>query len=148
MNTILLRYRREVVVFGIGALYILGSAVGQHLTDSVALVRVLDNARWTTDCLLASLLTFLGRREAARENRRARHWFFLGWFIYTIGEISWDIQMAIGWNPFPAPSDLFFLSLAPCLAIGFLSVLLTGLAKAETQAVILDLVGIVVMALT
>src|SRR5580700_5812973 len=127
MNTILLRYRREVVVFGIGVLYILGTAIGQHLTDNVALIRILDNARWTTDCLLASLLTFLGRREAEKEDRRARLWFFLGWFIYAIGQISWDIQTAVGWNPFPAPSDLFYLSLAPCLTVGFLSVLLKGL---------------------
>jgi PAS domain S-box-containing protein len=148
MNAILLRYRREVLVFGVGALYILGSAIGQHVADNVAIIRFLDNARWTTDCLLASLLTFLGRREAAKEDRRARHWFFLGWFIYAIGQISWDIQMAVGWNPFPAPSDLFFLSLAPCLTIGLLSVLLKGLAKGESRAVLLDLVGIVVMALT
>ncbi|HEV3273164.1 MAG TPA: adenylate/guanylate cyclase domain-containing protein [Candidatus Methylacidiphilales bacterium] len=148
MNTILLRYRREALVFGIGALYILGTAIDQHFTANIALIRVLDNARWTTDCFLASLLTLLGRREAAREDRRARHWFFLGWFIYTIGQISWDIQMAIGWNPFPAPSDLFYLSLSLCLTIGLLSVLLKGLTKGETRAVLLDLVGIVVMALT
>src|SRR5271170_6415904 len=148
MNTILLRYRREVLVFGVGALYILGTAIVQHLTDNIALIRVLDNARWTTDCLLASLLTFLGRYEAAREDRRARHWFFLGWFIYALGQISWDIQTVIGWNPFPAPSDLFYLSLAPCLTIGLLSVLLKGLTKGETRSVLLDLVGIVVMALT
>ena len=49
MNTLLLRYRREVLVFGVGVLYILGSAIGQHLTDNIALIRVLDNARWTTD---------------------------------------------------------------------------------------------------
>src|SRR5271154_2687737 len=148
MNTILLRYRREVLVFSVGALYIAGSAIGQHLTDNVAIIRVLDNARWTTDCLLASLLTFFGRREAGKEDRRARHWFFLGWFIYAIGQISWDIQMAVGWNPFPAPSDLFFLSLAPCLTIGLLSVLLKRLTKGETRAVIIDLASIVVMALT
>src|SRR5271163_1016682 len=148
MNSILLRYRREVLVFGVGALYILGTAIGQHLTDNIALIRFLDNARWTTDCLLASLLTFLGRHEALKEDRTARHWFFLGWITYTIGEISWDIQMAIGWNPFPAPSDLFFLSLAPCLTIGLLSVLLKGLTKGETRAVILDLASVVVMALT
>ena len=148
MNTILLRYRREFWVFGFGVVYILGSAIGQHLTDNVAIIRFLDNARWTTDCLLASLLTFLGRREAAKEDRRARHWFFLGWFIYTIGQISWNMQTAIGWNPFPAPSDLFYLSLGPCLTIGLLSVLLKGLAKGEARAVILDFAGIVVMALT
>src|SRR5471030_758090 len=104
MNRILFRYHRELLVFGVGVLYILGTAIGQHLTDKIAIIRVLDNARWTTDCLLATLLTFLGRREAAREDCRARHWFFLGWFIYAIGQISWDIQAAIGWNPFPARS--------------------------------------------
>jgi PAS domain S-box-containing protein len=148
MKGILHRYRREVLVLGFGVLYIMGSAIGQHLSDNTALIRVLDNARWTTDCLLASLLTFLGWREAAKKDRRARRWFCLGWSLYTIGQISWDIQMAIGWNPFPAPSDLFFLSLGSCLTIGFLTILLKGLAKSETLAVILDLVGIVVMALT
>src|SRR5271154_2647356 len=122
MNTILLRYRREALVLGFGVLYILGSLIGQHLTDSVAIIRILDNARWTTDCLLASSLTFLGRRDAAKEDRRARHWFFLGWFIYAIGQVSWDIQTSVGWNPFPAPSDLFFLSLGSCLTVGFLSI--------------------------
>ncbi|HUB66519.1 MAG TPA: adenylate/guanylate cyclase domain-containing protein [Candidatus Methylacidiphilales bacterium] len=148
MNIILLRYRREFLIFGFGILYILGSAIGQHLTDNIVVIRFLDNARWTTDCLLASLLTFLGRCEAVKEDRRARHWFFLGWFIYALGQISWDIQMAIGWNPFPAPSDLFFLSLAPCLTVGLLSVLLTGLARGETRAVLLDVASILVMALT
>jgi hypothetical protein len=88
MKAILHRYRREVLVLGFGVLYILGSVIGQHLSDNTALIRVLDNARWTADCLLASLLTFLGWREAASEDRRARRWFFLGWFIYTIGQIS------------------------------------------------------------
>jgi hypothetical protein len=101
MNIILLRYRREFLVFGFGVLYILGSAIGQHLTDNIAVIRFLDNARWTTDCLLASLLTFLGRREAAKEERRARHWFFLGWFIYAIGQISWAWLLVSPWVSSP-----------------------------------------------
>src|SRR5271155_426769 len=148
MSTILHRYRREVAVFGVGVLYMAVCAAGQHSTGNAAMLGTLDNARWTIDCLLATLLAFLGLREADKQDRAARRWFFLGWIIYSVGMILWDIQVMVGWNPFPGPSDLFYLSLAPCLTIGLLTVLLKGQTKSETRAVLLDLTGIVVMALT
>ena len=60
----------------------------------------------------------------------------------------WDTQVAIGWNPFPGPSDLFYVSLPIFVGVGLLTVLLKGLTKGEIRAVVLDLTSIVVMSLT
>jgi PAS domain S-box-containing protein len=148
MDLVLHRYRREALVLGFGVLYILACAFAQNLADDVAVVRFLDNVRWSIDCILATALTFLGWREAAAEDRRARYWFFLGWLAYAVGQVFWDTQVAVGWNPFPGPSDLFYISLPLFLCVGFLTVLLKGLTKGEIRAVVLDLAGIVVMSLT
>ena len=136
------------MVLGAGLLYIAACAIAQHFSHGIGMIRFLDNLRWTTEDVLASLIMYLGYREAGGEDRITRHWFLLGWIAFTIGQFLWDIQVAIGHNPFPAPSDLFYLCLAPFLMTGFLSVLLKGLSKWERRTAYLDVASLAVMSLT
>ena len=36
----------------------------------------------------------------------------------AVGQLVWNLQLPFSWLPFPGPSDLFFLSCGPLLAVG------------------------------
>ncbi|HWP09269.1 MAG TPA: ATP-binding protein, partial [Polyangiaceae bacterium] len=52
----------------------------------------------------------------------------------------WDAQVAVGWNPFPGPSDAFYVLLGPCLGAGVVS-LVWGQPRTRRAAVLLDGLG-------
>ena len=69
----------------------------------------------------------LRRRRARVDGRAPRlagaraprsRWFAIGMTGYAAGQVLWDVQVASGWNPFPGPSDAFFLMLGACCTIG------------------------------
>jgi signal transduction histidine kinase/CheY-like chemotaxis protein len=118
----------------------LAGIAGTRLADG-AWVRFFDNVHWTAAYATAATLATLGWRGATAEARRARGWFALGLLAYTLGQALWDVQVLTGWNPFPGPSDAFFVLLGPGLALGILSHLM-GLSRAERWAVLLDAAGL------
>jgi len=148
MESFLKRYRRECLVLGIGAFYIIVCAIVQKLNHNQAVNYFLDNARWTVDCALGVFLLIFGFRDAGNEDRRPRAWFLAGWLVFAFAQILWNIQVIVGWVPFPGPADFFYNTLPICVSIGFLSVLFKGLSPGEARAVLLDILSIVVMALT
>ncbi|MCE9598135.1 MAG: PAS domain S-box protein [Spirochaetia bacterium] len=78
--------------------------------------RILDNIHWTVSYIGAAMLAAYGAFHAPARVRSARICFAFALSSYTIGQILWDIQVLIDWNPFPGPSDIFFLGLgAGCL---------------------------------
>jgi diguanylate cyclase len=99
----------------------------------------LDNLHWTVSSGAACLLAWMGYHQAYPEQREPRRWFLLGIGSYFIGQLCWDIQSAIGWNPFPAPADLFYLMLGPCCILGLLSALKLHLSHAKLTAAKLDM---------
>lgn len=82
---------------------------------------VFDNVHWTLAYAGAAVLAWRGfrRAPAASPERRFRFWLVVALGSYGLGQVLWDIQVALDRNPFPAPSDLFFLSLGPLLLWGF-----------------------------
>ena len=103
-----------------------------------AWVRFLDNLHWTVAFTAAACLAWIGAHGAPVENRKPRRWFALGLTAQALGQIAWDIQVAVGWNPFPGPSDLFFVSLGPCCAAGLWSNLQARIPRSQKRAVALD----------
>jgi PAS domain S-box-containing protein len=98
----------------------------------------LDNAHWTIADLAAAWLAWIGVRLADPQEKAARAWFARALGCYFIGQVLWDIQVVTGWNPFPAPADLFYLLLGPLALLGFGSVLRIRTAKSERRMAVLD----------
>ena len=144
------RSRAEWWVLGIGAALVLGAFLAQRATSDPGRLRFLDNLHWTAGYASGASLAWIGWRRAPVEERRKRGWFFAGLASYTLGQLAWDVQVAIGWNPFPGPSDAFFILLGPCLAIGLLHSLKRHVPREHLRSALLDIAGlsIAVLALT
>lgn len=80
-------------------------------------VRLLDNVYWTVSYATAAVLAWIGVRNASTGDKAARLWFARGFTAYALGQVLWDVQVAIDNNPFPGPSDLFFICLGPGCAV-------------------------------
>jgi PAS domain S-box-containing protein len=99
------------------------------------------------DNLHSAVLAWIGSRSGPEADRRPRRWFALGLSAYAGGQFLWDIQVALGWNPFPGPSDALFLCFGPCCALGLLASLRARGSRADWGTVAMDAVGLVVVVL-
>jgi signal transduction histidine kinase/CheY-like chemotaxis protein len=106
-------------------------------------VRFFDNLHWTAGYGTSALLAWTGWR---RSRHAAQRWFWLAAASYFVGQLLWDVQVATGWNPFPGPSDVFFISLGPLMAAG-LALELRGMRAPALWAAGLDLLGLSAAAL-
>jgi signal transduction histidine kinase len=139
--------RTQWQVLAAGVLATAAGIVGTRVVETPAKVRLFDNMHWTAAYLSAAVVSYLGIRRAEGPLRSARRRFAFGLTSLAVGQILWDLQVAIGWNPFPGPSDLFFLSLGPWLASGLL-IHFEGLPSTEKRSAALDVFGVFVVALT
>ncbi|MCX7627319.1 MAG: EAL domain-containing protein [Methylophilaceae bacterium] len=112
--------------------------VGTQLTPSKPWLVFFDNLHWTVSTLAAAALAWLGVRQASGLEREARRWFFRGLAAYACGQVCYDLQVYTGWNPFPAPADLFYLMLGPGCTAGLLVCLRGRLSPAGLRALVLD----------
>lgn len=122
----LLPDRVDRLAFAAGAVLVGGAIIGMRSATDPALVRVFDNLHWTSGYAIGALLAWLGWHRGSRQgisdaDRRSRLWFALGMTAYALGQVAWDIQVLLGWNPFPGPSDILFLMLGPGCLMGFLA---------------------------
>ena len=121
---------------------------GHGLGAPAAAVRLFDNLHWTLSSLGAAALAWLGvadaRARALAAEFVARRWFAIGFSSYALGQALWDLQAALAWRPFPAPSDLFYLALAPCCAIGLMSTLRGRVSSATRFAAVLDTLALAI----
>jgi diguanylate cyclase (GGDEF)-like protein/PAS domain S-box-containing protein len=125
--------------------------IAQHICTDKYCITFLDNIHWTIGNAAAAAMAWLGySRSTNISERTARRWFFIGTSAYLIGQIFWDVQVIIGWNPFPAPSDIGYLLLGPCCLIGLIMSMTTMLAKHNyfVMAVDASMLTISVLALT
>jgi diguanylate cyclase (GGDEF)-like protein len=131
------------------AILALDFSAQQIVTNSSWMV-FLDNLHWTVSSTTAAMLAWLGYYGSSGIERLARRWFFIGITTYTFGQLLWDIQVFAGWNPFPAPSDLFYLTLGPACLIGLWVGMRNILPNHNHYVTILDfaMLGISVVALT
>jgi diguanylate cyclase (GGDEF)-like protein/PAS domain S-box-containing protein len=137
---------------------ILGAAIAilaavftlQHLTTDRFWLVLLDNLHWTTGNATAAALAWLGYAQSSGAERAARRWFFAGLAGYFVGQVLFNAQVYFGWNPFPAPSDLFYLMLAPGCILGLAAALRLQLPKSNHHVTVLDtaMLSIAILTLT
>jgi diguanylate cyclase (GGDEF)-like protein/PAS domain S-box-containing protein len=130
------RLANKIFWMAVGALLVIFTA--QYLIVEKFWLVLLDDLHWTLANACAALLAWLGFRESSGAARTARRWFFIGLSAYAMGQLLWDIQVFIGWNPFPAPSDIFYLMLGPCCLFGLVAAIRIQLPKNNQQITILD----------
>lgn len=112
-----------------------------HSVESRSLKQLLDNFHWTLAYGTGAALAWIGFNTAPTEERPAIRWFAIGLSIYTFGQIVWDVQVACNWLPFPGPSDLFYICLGPCLAIGLVKSLTARTEGKGARVFALDVLG-------
>jgi len=136
----LLRLALAVVV---PALIIVSGAVLLALTSTdVTTRKIFDNVHWTTGYCAGAALAWLGARSAKGEDQRPRRWLAWALTAYAVGQILWDIQVASGWNPFPGPSDAFFIVLGPLSGLAFLTLLWTRVNATQLRVAALDIAAL------
>lgn len=134
--------RRSILALGIGVCVLLSCVVAVQFPLENSWIRFLDNVHWTSSYAVGTILAYFGYRASPPRFRTARWWFTLGLAGMAVGQLLWDLQVAIDMNPFPGPSDLFFLCLGPCFAFGLLSALRSRTAPEQMRAAMLDTVAL------
>ncbi len=122
--------------------------VGAHLGLSPGWVRLFDNTHWTVADIGAAWLTWIGVRDARQKGLHAeaaaRRWFALGFTSYAVGQVLWDLQIFLAWQPFPAPSDPFYMLMAPCCALGMMGYLRGRVSESQRLAAVLDTLSLAI----
>ena len=131
-------WRRAGVVLWPATVIVLVSFVLIRIGVSPAMTRFMDNVHWTTSYVAGAWLAWLGVRTATAENRAIHRWFAWALSLYAFGQVLWDWQVAIGWNPFPGPSDLFYSCLGPGCALGLWASLRAQTNRTQLRTAMLD----------
>src|SRR5262245_43890006 len=106
-------------VLAVGLLLTLVGIAGIFFAATDELKRVFDNIHWTSAYLTAAVLSWFSYARATGEAKRQIKLFALGLSGYAIGQVLWVFQVFSGWNPFPGPSDAFFILLGPAMFLAF-----------------------------
>ncbi|MFL6682249.1 MAG: sensor histidine kinase [Burkholderiaceae bacterium] len=134
-----------------GALVLLAivlAIAGARLGLASPWVRLLDNLHWTIADIGAAWLAWIGLRDAREKGLRAefhaRRWFAAGFTSYALGQLLWDLQIFLAWQPFPAPSDPFYMMMAPCCALGMMGYLRGRVSDSQRLAAVLDTLSLAI----
>lgn len=131
-----------------GASGIVVGTLGIRLAEQQAWIRFFDNLHWTSGTAAAAIVAWLSIGRVRPEDRRSLFWIALGLGGYAVGQLLWDVQTAIGYAEFPAPSDLFYLWLGPCITIGLLLEARNHASESVKRTIWLDTVTLSVAMLT
>jgi diguanylate cyclase (GGDEF)-like protein/PAS domain S-box-containing protein len=148
LNVIEIQSKNWIVFIG-GWIGIIIGIVGVCLSDDQDWIKFFDDLHWTSATSGAALLAWQGYRQSTTpEIASTRRWFALGFGAYAIGQVIWDIQTLLGYNQFPATSDLFYLCLGPCQFIGLLTEIRANRQRSNYKVIFLDTLALSVAALT
>lgn len=117
-----------------------------HLSPLPAWQVLFDNVQWTVADVGAALLAWQGCRQHDTE-QPARRWFAWGLSSYAFGQLVWNLQVFSGWNPFPAPADVFYAACGPCMAFGFWASLRARVPASRLRSLRLDAVILITQTL-
>lgn len=129
------------------ALCVAGAFILIALTKERGKLQFLDNLHWTISYGAAAILAWWGAGAAAPEERRPRYWFAWALGAYALGQVIWNVQVLCQWNPFPGPSDLFYLCLGPGITAGLLASLRAKIPANRLRTVLLDIAALSVTVL-
>ena len=122
-----------------GVAGLLIGAVGARLSTEAGTVNFFDNLHWTATTVSTAALGWLAWRRALEPGQRdLLFWMALGVTGYALGQVVWDVQVALDYLPFPAPADALYLTLGPCVAVGLVRALRHMEQEARRQAALLD----------
>jgi diguanylate cyclase (GGDEF)-like protein/PAS domain S-box-containing protein len=124
----------DSIVLRIGILGVAIGMLGIQLSHDISWVRFFDNVHWTVATSSSGMLVWISYKQSPSENSTAKLWFMLGLVSYAIGQLLWDIQIFFNYNGFPAPSDIFYLMLGPCITLGFLKEVRSKVSTAEARS--------------
>lgn len=103
----------------------------------------LDNASWTLAFGLSAFWAWRGRVQVPPAQRLLHTGLWVGTVLVLAGQLVWNLQVALDWNPFPAPADLFFLSVGPLWAATVIRATFARLSKDRAYPAALDFGGAV-----
>ena len=136
-------------IAGVVTLLAIALAIGGNVLGlPTPWVRFFDNVHWSVADCAAAWLTWIGVRDARQKGQHAecvaRRWFALGFTSYAIGQAFWDLQIFLAWQPFPAPSDPFYMMMAPCCAMGMMGYLRGRVSESQRLAAVLDTLSLAI----
>ena len=103
----------------------------------------LDNTSWTLAFWLSAFWAWRGWRQAPPTDR-ALHTVLLSFAVLVaLGQMVWNVQVALDWNPFPAPADLLFLAGGPLWAATVIRATVARLSRDRAYPEALDFGGTV-----
>lgn len=132
----------------LNALLLLGLAltvtgwVGVRSVAQQPWLTVLDNLHWTAGYASAALLALRAWTRQLGDARTIAGWTAVGLAMLTLGQLVWDVQVAVGWLPFPGPSDVFFLACGVGVSIGLWQVSRARLDPSALRALWLDVLSL------
>ena len=135
-----------VLIAGVAG--VLAGTAGILLAQDARWVRLFDNLHWTAGTVAAAALAWFGVRRAQADSIRGVRWIAIGLTAYAVGQLVWDVQVLIGYAGFPAPSDLLYLWLGPCVAAGLLIEALRRADRVQRKTLLLDAATLAIAVLT
>ncbi|PIF17595.1 MULTISPECIES: bifunctional diguanylate cyclase/phosphodiesterase [unclassified Acidovorax] len=103
----------------------------------------LDNASWTLAFGLSAFWAWRGWRLAPPTDRALHTGLLIFAVLVALGQMVWNVQVALGWNPFPAPADLLFLAGGPLWAATVIRATFARLSRDRAYPAALDFGGTV-----
>ena len=140
--------RHGNTVLLIGAVGIVIGAIGIRFAHEPSWIRFFDNLHWTFGTITAAILAWMSFRKATPKDMKTLRWFAIGLTGYATGQVFWDVQTFFRYAGFPAPSDLFYLWLGPCVAAGLLHAIHTRTKPTQRKTIWLDATTLSVAVLT
>jgi signal transduction histidine kinase/CheY-like chemotaxis protein len=133
--------RAEALILSLGLALVTGAVAMTRVAESPNLVRFWDNVHWTAAYGAAALAAWLGRNRVAGVARETKAWFTFALSALFAGQLLWDVQVAVNYNPFPGPCDALFGLVGP-LSIVATWRLVHGADRARRAAIVLDALGV------
>lgn len=102
-----------------------------------------DNASWTLAFGLSAFWAWRGWAQAPQTDRRLHAGLLVFALLMVVGQVVWNLQVALDWNPFPAPADVFFLAGGPLWVATVIRATFARLSRDSTYPASLDFCGAV-----
>ncbi|WP_374249087.1 putative bifunctional diguanylate cyclase/phosphodiesterase [Thermomonas sp.] len=123
----------------VGCALVAALILAAWLVRAPATKTLLDNLQWTLSFGGSAWLAWRGLAGASGAERSLRRALFAGALLIFLGQLAWDLQVYSGWNPFPAPADVFFLGAASTWIGGWLAVIVQRLPRERLMPSLLDI---------
>ncbi len=146
MSITSLQFRKnlaELVFFTVWTLLSFLFGFTAWLLESPAGKSIFDMLHWTSAFALSMVLAWRGMRLSEEPESTVLLWITLGAGLLFLGQLLWNIQVFIGWNPFPSPADLLFLAVGAFWLIGLMHALQHHLPADRVYSAVLDITGLI-----